>query len=178
MIITCSNDESLKMWSADLEPIQTMLGHTAFVFTVKSSRLGFYASGGEDKTLKIWQEDRCVQDIQQPCSIWSVVFDENSDILVAGSDGFIRSFTTSASRRAEPDIQEMFNKQILESSSKKSGMSEEDIKKLMTTHQMSIFQIMQMLLRAKKKERFGSLETEWYQKHTCGRTINGTKLGM
>lgn len=125
MIVTCSNDEAIKMWSADLEPIQTMLGHTAFVFTVKALRLGLYASGGEDKTLKLWEEDRCVQDVQYPCSIWSVTFDENLDILVAGSDGFVRTFTTSESRRADPDIEEMFNKQILESSSKKSGMSEE-----------------------------------------------------
>lgn len=57
--------------------------------------------------------------------------------MVAGSDGFLRSFTTSESRRADPVIEEMFNKQILESSSKKSGMSEEEIKKLMTTQQMS-----------------------------------------
>ena len=54
MIVTCSNDESIKVWSGDLEPIQTLLGHTAFVFSVKAMRLGFYASGGEDKTLKIW----------------------------------------------------------------------------------------------------------------------------
>lgn len=125
MIISCSNDESVKIWSADLEPIQTMLGHTAFVFTVKALRLGLYASGGEDKCLKVWEDDHCVQDVQLPASIWSITFDENLDIFTAGSDGIIRSFTTSAERRAEADIEEMFSKQILESSSKKSGMSEE-----------------------------------------------------
>jgi hypothetical protein len=35
------------------------------------------------------------------------------------------SMTTSAERRADADTEEMFNKQIIESSSKKSGMSEE-----------------------------------------------------
>ena len=54
MIITCSNDETVKIWSGLLEPIQTLLGHTAFVFAVKSMSLGFYISGGEDKTLKLW----------------------------------------------------------------------------------------------------------------------------
>ena len=34
----------------------------------------------------------------------------------------------------------MFNKQILESSSKKSGMNEEEIKKLATIQQMSSFE--------------------------------------
>lgn len=75
MIVTCSNDESVKIWSGDLEPITTLLGHTAFVFSVKAVSLGLYVSGGEDKTLKIWQEDHCVQDVQLPGSIWSICFD-------------------------------------------------------------------------------------------------------
>ena len=52
-----------------------MLGHTAYVFTVKALRLGLYASGGEDMTLKIWEEDKCKQDIRIPASIWSIAFD-------------------------------------------------------------------------------------------------------
>lgn len=102
-----------------------MLGHTAFVFTVKALRLGCYVSGGEDKCLKVWEDDRCVQDVQLPASIWSITFDENFDIFTAGSDGIVRTFTTSAERRADADTEEIFNKQIIESSSKKSGMSEE-----------------------------------------------------
>jgi len=89
--------------------------------------------------LKIWQEDHCAQDIQLPGSIWSICFDDNRDIFTAGSDGIIRTFTTDNSRRADPDVEEMFNKQILEASSKKSGMTQDDIKKLMTTEQMSTF---------------------------------------
>ena len=46
MIATCSNDESVKIWSGDLEPIQTLLGHTAFVFSVKAIKMGHNASGG------------------------------------------------------------------------------------------------------------------------------------
>jgi phospholipase A-2-activating protein len=72
MIITCSNDESLKIWSAELEHIQTLLGHTAFVFSVKALRLGLYLSGGEDRTLKVWADDHCLQDIHLPASVWSV----------------------------------------------------------------------------------------------------------
>jgi WD40 repeat protein len=46
MIITCSNDEKIKLWSADLEPISTLYGHSAFVFSVKALKLGRYISGG------------------------------------------------------------------------------------------------------------------------------------
>lgn len=61
---------------------------------------------------------------------------------MAGSDGFIRTFSTNPDHRADPDVEEMFSKQNLESSSKKSGMKEDEIKKLLTTHQMSSFRFM------------------------------------
>lgn len=100
MIVTCSNDEKIKLWSADLEPIETLLGHSAFIFSAKALRLGYYISGGEDRVLKIWSESLCLQDIPLPCSIWCVAFDENEDIFTAGSDGYVRIFTNDESRRA------------------------------------------------------------------------------
>ena len=82
-----------------------MQGHTAFVFSSKAIQLGHYLSGGQDKCLKIWEGDKCVQDIQQPGSIWSITFDENKDIFVAQSDGVIRVFSTNEGRRADVDVQ-------------------------------------------------------------------------
>lgn len=61
--------------------------------------------------LKIWSHNN--QDVAMPCSIWSVVFDENEDIIVAGSDGYLRIFTTDGSRKAEQDVEEIFNKQVV-----------------------------------------------------------------
>jgi len=175
MIVTCSNDETVKIWSADLELIQTLLGHTAFVFAVKALRLGLYVSGGEDRTLKVWADDHCQQDIHLPASVWSIVCIENGDILAAGSDGFVRSFTTDESRRADPDVEEMFNKQILESSSKKSGMNEEEIKKLATTHQMSKAWLIQMHSRGRRKARYGCSATGWCLRPTCGKRAAGRR---
>lgn len=105
MIITCSNDESLKLWSADLDLIETFSGHSAFVFAVKAIALGSYVSGSEDKSVKIWGESSCVQDIQMPASVWSIAIDENKDLFIGGSDGVLRTFTTSEERRAEPDVE-------------------------------------------------------------------------
>lgn len=82
-----------------------MSGHTAFVFTVKALRLGLYVSGGEDRTLKIWADDHCQQDIYLPASVWNVAIDTNGDIFAACSDGFIRTFTTDEERRAEADVE-------------------------------------------------------------------------
>lgn len=106
------------------------------MFAVKALRLGCYVSGGEDKTLKVWGESSCVQDIQLPASIWSLSYDEHGDVFVACSDGYVRVFTTDQSRRADPDTEEIFNKAVMESASKKSGLSEADIRKMMTTDQM------------------------------------------
>jgi phospholipase A-2-activating protein len=75
------------------------------VFAVKALKLGKYVSGGEDRVLKFWEESSVVQDIPLPCSVWSLAFDENEDIFAAGSDGFIRSFTTNEDRRADQDVE-------------------------------------------------------------------------
>ena len=64
--MTCSNDETLKLWTFDLQLVQTLTGHTGFVFSVKSKQLGTYYSGGEDKALKIWNNEDCSQTIQLP----------------------------------------------------------------------------------------------------------------
>ena len=73
--VTCSNDESIKLWTSDLELIHTFMSHSSFVFTVKSTQLGTYYSGGDDKALKIWQNEECTQTIQLPASIWSLILD-------------------------------------------------------------------------------------------------------
>ena len=128
--ITSSNDETLKLWSSDLEEIQTLTGHSAFVFTVKSKSLGHYFSGGEDKSIKIWNDNTAIQTIQFPASVWSLAVCEDGDLFVGCSDGFLRVFSTDMARRAPHHEVEAFNKQTLESASKKSGMSAEEIKKL------------------------------------------------
>ena len=88
--ITCSNDEKLKLWSADLEEIQTFTGHLSFVFSVKAKNIGHYYSGGDDKCLKIWDNEKAIQTIQFPASIWSIALDPNGDIYAGCSDGFLR----------------------------------------------------------------------------------------
>ena len=45
----------LKLWTPGLELVSTYSGHSAFIFSVKAKELGFYVSGGEDKTVKIWK---------------------------------------------------------------------------------------------------------------------------
>ena len=50
--LTCSNDETLKIWSMDLELIQELLGHTGYVFSCKYK--SNILSGSDDRTAKVW----------------------------------------------------------------------------------------------------------------------------
>jgi len=69
------------MWTFEGELIDTLIGHSSFVFSVKPFEyyninnifsLGSYVSAGEDRTLKIWKENQCIQTIPHPQTIWSV----------------------------------------------------------------------------------------------------------
>lgn len=59
-----------------MEEIQTLNGHAGFVFTVKAIELGSYISGGDDKTVKVWKEQKCEQSIQLPAEVWTIQYDE------------------------------------------------------------------------------------------------------
>lgn len=91
----------MKLWSSELEEVQSFLGHTSFVFSVKSWELGHYCSGGDDKCLKIWDDEKNIQTIQFPASIWSIALDKNRDIYTGCSDGFLRVFTQDPARKAK-----------------------------------------------------------------------------
>jgi len=63
------------------------------------------ASGSEDNTARLWHIDgSCLQAIEHPGNIWDVAFLENGDVVTACSDGVARVWTTSAQRRAGPDV--------------------------------------------------------------------------
>jgi phospholipase A-2-activating protein len=51
---TCSNDETVKIWTMDGTNLQTMSGHTGFVFCVDALNTGELISGGDDCTVKVW----------------------------------------------------------------------------------------------------------------------------
>ena len=54
--MTCSNDETVKLWTIDGMLLSEMKGHTGFVFTVCVLDSGEIVSGGDDKTVKIWRD--------------------------------------------------------------------------------------------------------------------------
>ena len=81
--LSCSNDETVKLWTFDGEEITTLRGHVAFVFSIACIGFGQYVSGGDDKFAKVWANDQCVQSIQHPNTIWSVAINDKKDIITA-----------------------------------------------------------------------------------------------
>lgn len=104
-LLTCSNDELLKLWSKDLELIGTFVGHTGFIFSVKvlnTTNGLFYVSGSDDNSVKVW-DGACelVQSISLPGTVWTVsVNTGNGDIVAGCVDGKLRVFTLDPKRRA------------------------------------------------------------------------------
>jgi len=55
--LSCSNDETIKLWTFEGDSISILQGHTAFVFSIKCLDFGHYVSGSDDKSVKIWSNE-------------------------------------------------------------------------------------------------------------------------
>lgn len=104
--LSCSNDESFKLWSLEGELLHEFLGHESYIFSVKCLSFGMYVSGSDDRTVKIWSQSTgsCQQTIEHPNTIWHVTVDPlTEDIITACADGAVRIFTKDPQRFAPED---------------------------------------------------------------------------
>ncbi len=60
---SCSNDETVKLWSLDGTHLMDYKGHNGFVFAVATLETGEVVSGGDDCTVKVWKDGVCKQTI-------------------------------------------------------------------------------------------------------------------
>lgn len=96
---SCSNDETVKLWTTDGTLIQTFKGHFGFVFSVACLITGEVVSAGDDCTVKIWNHDgSCKQTIQMPRTIWCLAQNSLGDLIVGSEDYKIRTFTRDPAR--------------------------------------------------------------------------------
>lgn len=100
---SCSNDETIKIWTYDGTLIQTLLGHTGFIFNISNLPGGDLASASDDKTVRIWRGGECVQSIDHPGTVWSVTSNSVGDLVTACEDKAIRTFTRYDNRRASEE---------------------------------------------------------------------------
>lgn len=109
---SCSNDGNIYKFSLSVaetagtgtRPIRTLSGHTSFVYSVAWLPNGILASAGEDRTLRVWEDERLVQTITIPAvSVWTVDGFDNGDLVCGSSDHAVWVFTTDPERVADAD---------------------------------------------------------------------------
>ncbi len=97
--MSCSNDETVKLWTIDGSNLGEMRGHNGFVFSVSVLDSGEILSASDDKTVKVWRDGACVQTIDHPRTVWSVRKNHLGDIITGGEDYKVRTFTRDPARR-------------------------------------------------------------------------------
>ncbi|WBW75198.1 WD repeat protein Lub1 [Schizosaccharomyces osmophilus] len=113
---SCSNDGIIKLWTLDGHLLHELHGHTSFVYSLTYvPTLNLLVSCGEDKSVRVWKDSKCVQRIALPTtSIWSVAALPNGDIACGSSDGAVRIFTTEKGRMAPEAELKSFNGRVSE----------------------------------------------------------------
>ena len=93
-LISCSNDQIIKVWTLDGKLIQAIPAHNSFIFGLASLGPRSLISGADDGTVKIWNSEQgdleCIQTIDCPRTVWSVNVNELGDLLVGGEDKCVR----------------------------------------------------------------------------------------
>jgi len=110
LILSCSNDCTIAVWSKTFEKYQELVGHDNFIYSFKT--LNNYqnyqcASVSEDRSLKIWQGPTCIQTLTHPNTLWSVCTiqpvhggqgEASEDVVVGSADGSITIWTRNNQR--------------------------------------------------------------------------------
>lgn len=110
---SCSNDGTIRVCAADGTPNYIMKGHESFIYSLALLPNGDIVSSGEDRTLRVWRGEQCLQTITLPCvSVWTVSTMGNGDIVAGSSDGKVRVFSSDRSRFASPEVLEKFQKDV------------------------------------------------------------------
>ena len=93
-------------------------GHESFIYSLVSSPDGELISSGEDRTVRIWRGNDCVQTITHPAiSVWAVaVCSANGDIVSGASDRKVRVFSRDPKRQATSEAIQAFDDSVKSSS--------------------------------------------------------------
>ena len=104
--MTCSNDETVKVWDLELSTQFTFQNHSSYVFCIKNLQPQAinFVSGGDDKKVVVFENSQISQQIQHTNSVWGVTVDyETGDIITACADKVIYVFTRHQNKLASPE---------------------------------------------------------------------------
>ena len=79
--------------------LMDLRGHGGFVFAVDCLDTGEIVSGGDDCTVKIWENGAVKQTIQLPRTVWGVTHNKHNDLIVACENKKVYVFTRDPDRQ-------------------------------------------------------------------------------
>lgn len=129
---SASNDGIIRLWKLDGRQVGELHGHESFIYSLVSLPSGELVSSGEDRTVRIWRGNECVQTITHPAiSVWGVAAClENGDIVSGASDRIVRVFSRAKERQAEHDVMQAFEDSVKASSIPQQQVGEVNKEKL------------------------------------------------
>ncbi|KAI9862047.1 MAG: hypothetical protein M1824_001792 [Vezdaea acicularis] len=129
---SASNDGVISLWTLDGRRVGQLLGHESFIYSLTSLSSGEIVSSGEDRTVRIWSGNHCIQTITHPAlSVWCVAgCPENGDIITGASDRIVRIFSRAGSRQAHADTIKAFDDSVKSSSIPQQQVGEVNKEKL------------------------------------------------
>ncbi|KAF7955108.1 uncharacterized protein EAE97_000367 [Botrytis byssoidea] len=129
---SAGNDGVIRLWTLSGKQVAELHGHENFIYSIASTSSGEIISSGEDRTLRIWKDSRCIQTITHPAiSVWGVaVCGENGDIVSGASDRVVRVFTKNSERFADAETTTLFEDSVKESSIPQQSLPEVNKEKL------------------------------------------------
>ncbi len=131
-IASASNDGVIRLWTLNGRELGQLQGHDSFIYSLASLPTGELISSGEDRTVRIWQGNACVQTITHPAiSVWCVAAcAANGDIVSGASDRIARVFTRDSNRHASAEVVQAFEESVKSSSIPQQQVGEINKEKL------------------------------------------------
>lgn len=122
----------IRLWTLTGRQVHELHGHENFIYSLAASPDGRIVSSSEDRTVRIWENQQCIQTITHPAiSVWTVaVCPENGDIVSGASDRIVRIFTRATERYADPAAIEQFHDEVKSSSIPQQAVGEINKEKL------------------------------------------------
>jgi len=115
-VVTCSNDNCLKVWSFDGCEMGKLAGHASFVYGVAHSADGkTVLSSSDDCTLKLWSlsDSQIRQSVIHAGTVWQAAPLPDGDVATACADMLVRVWTTAPDRMA-PEAERQTQKEMAE----------------------------------------------------------------
>lgn len=129
---SAGNDGIIRLWKLNGKQVGELRGHESFIYSLTSLPSGELVSSGEDRTVRIWGGDECIQTITHPAiSVWAVAAcPGNGDIVSGASDKKVRVFSRAKEREGMPEVIRAFEDSVKSSSIPKQQVGDVQKEKL------------------------------------------------